>query len=96
MFRSLMRRRGVGWFTSRRRADGRSQGWVLWPAVARREQGLLVEQGDDITVGTTFAKETTGAAIAGRAGRGTGLFTHTPTFATHKTTFGVRGVVKLN
>jgi hypothetical protein len=30
----------------------------------------------------------TGAAISGRAGRGTGLFTHTPTFATHKTTFG--------
>ncbi len=57
---------------------------------------MLVEQGDDITVGTTFAEETTGAAIAGRAGRGTGLFTHTPTFATHKTTFGVRGVVKLN
>ena len=58
--------------------------------------GLLVEQGDDITVGTTFAEETTGAAIAGRAGRGTGLFTHTPTFATHKTTFGARGAVKLH
>jgi hypothetical protein len=64
MFRSLMRRRGVGWFTSRRPADGRSQGLVLWPAVARREEG------DDITVATTFAKETTGAAIAGRAGQG--------------------------
>lgn len=38
--------------------------------VARREQGLLVEQGDDITVGTTFAEETTGAAIAGRAWHG--------------------------
>ena len=57
--------------------------------------GLLVEQGDDITVGTTFAKETTGAAISGRAGRGTGLFTHTPTFATQKTTFGARRAVKL-
>ena len=56
--------------------------------------GLVVEQGDDITVGTTFAEETTGGRL--RAGRGTGLFTHTPTFATHKTTFGVRGVVKLN
>ena len=52
--------------------------------------------GDDITVGTTFAKGTTGAAIADRAGRGTGLFTHTPMFATHKTTFGARGAVKLH
>ena len=58
--------------------------------------GLLVEQGDDITVGTTFAKETREAAISGRAGRGMGLFTHTPMFATHKTTFGARGAVKLH
>jgi hypothetical protein len=30
--------------------------------------GLVVEQGDDITVGTTFAEETTGGRL--RAGRG--------------------------